>query len=118
MSKVTRKHAFRTRAIHAGARIDPTTHSSAPPIDMSSTFLLDADYVDQGFAAESQSGQNAPYIYARWANPTARMLEARVASLENTEDALTFATGMAAATGLLLHLLHACLLYTSPSPRD
>ena len=107
MSKVTRTHGFRTRAIHAGARIDPTTHSSAPPIDMSSTFLLDADYVDRGFEAEGQGGNDAPFIYARWGNPTARMLEARVASLENTEDALSFASGMAAATGLLLHLLHA-----------
>jgi cystathionine beta-lyase/cystathionine gamma-synthase len=48
-----------------------------------------------------------PFFYARWGSPTVRVLERQLADLDDGEDAVCFATGMAAISGLLLHLLRA-----------
>lgn len=99
---------MRTRAIHAGEVIDKDTGAASPNIIPSSTFVLTPEYVEMGFEADAETlGANMPYLYARWGNPTATQLETRIASLENGGAALTFSTGMAAATGLLLHKLRA-----------
>jgi methionine-gamma-lyase len=95
---------FRTRAVHAGEGPDPATRASAPNIVMSTTFVVE----DAGakFSAKAL-GEDAPFLYTRWANPTVRQLEVKLASLEGGEAAVAFGSGMAATTGLLLHLLSA-----------
>lgn len=93
---------FRTRAIHAGEPPDPTTHASAPNIVMSTTFVVED--ADVKFSANALD-DDAPYIYTRWANPTVRRLEAKLADLEGGEAAVAFASGMAATTALLLQNL-------------
>lgn len=103
----THKHGIRTRAIHAGEKIDPTSGAAAPNLVMSSTFVLSPDVAERGFGVSVESASDIPYLYARWGNPTARQLEEKIANLEGAEDCLTFGTGMAAATGLMLHLLQA-----------
>ncbi len=92
-----------TRAIHAGEDPDPTTGASAPALHMSSTFLTDAP---GGFSAHDADIENR-FIYSRWNNPTVSMLEQKIAALEGTESALCFASGMAAASGLMLTFLSA-----------
>jgi len=74
------------------------------PIVLSTTFRAHPDGV--GFSA-TDLGEEAPFFYARWSTPTVRTLERRLADLEGGEDALCFASGMAAISGLLLHLLQA-----------
>ena len=95
---------FRTRAIHSGEDPDPATHASAPNIVMSTTFVVHD--TDVKFSANALDDE-APYIYTRWANPTVRQLEAKLSDLEGGEAAVAFASGMAAATALLLHTLKA-----------
>ena len=43
--------------------------------------------------------------YGRYGNPSVRLVEEKVASLEGTEDAVAFASGMAAVTSTILALV-------------
>jgi methionine-gamma-lyase len=92
-----------TTAIHAGETPDPTTGASAPPIHMSSTFLSDDI---SGFSAHDLT-PDSPYTYARWANPTVAMLEAKIAAMQGTQDCLCAASGMAAAAAIFFTFLSA-----------
>ena len=87
----------RTLAIHAGEQPDPATGASSPNIVMSSTFIKEKP---EGFSAYELT-EDSPFVYTRWANPTVRMLEAKVAALEDAEAASAFASGMAAASAIL-----------------
>jgi cystathionine gamma-synthase len=78
------------QALGAG---DPTTKALVPPIHMSATYLRDAD-----------NGYSAGYIYGRTDNASVHQVEALLAALEGAEEAMTFASGMAAATAVLLAL--------------
>ncbi|HEY9595076.1 MAG TPA: PLP-dependent aspartate aminotransferase family protein [Spirochaetia bacterium] len=101
MTQIDKRLGFSTRAIHAGEEPDPATGASAPNIVMSTTFVVDAG---RPFSAEDFD-EDAPFIYTRWGNPTIAQLEAKLASLEGAEGCVAFASGMAAATGLLLQKL-------------
>lgn len=79
---------FATRAILAGQEPDPTTGAVSVPIYQTSTFLLD------------ELGTNKGYQYGRSHNPTRTALEKCLASLENGKHALTFASGLAAASAI------------------
>ncbi len=92
----------RTRAIHAGEGPDPVTKASAPNLVMSTTFVIED--AEAKFSATAMTSET-PFTYTRWLNPTVRQLEMKLASLENAEDCVAFASGMAAATTLLLNLL-------------
>ena len=92
---------IRTRAVHAGERVDPATGASAPNLVMSTTFAVDEP---AGFSIHGFEGKS-PYLYTRWGNPTVRMLEEKLAALEGAEDCVAFASGMAASSALLLALL-------------
>lgn len=87
----------RTAAIHIGETIDPSTRASAPNIVMSNSFVVDEP---SGFSIDA-FGEEKPYVYTRWDNPTNRMLEQKLAALENAEDCVSFATGMAATAAVL-----------------
>ena len=95
------RYGFSTRAIHAGEEPDPTSGASAPSIVMSTTFVTEAGL---SFSAED-FGEDTPYVYTRWGNPTIVQLERKLASLEGAEACIAFASGMAAVTGLLLQFL-------------
>jgi methionine-gamma-lyase len=92
-----------TKAVHAGEFPDPHTGASSPNLVMSTTFVVDAN---AGFSVEGL-GEDDPFIYTRWGNPTIRQLEEKLAVLEEAETAVAFASGMSAATALLLHTLKA-----------
>ncbi|MBN2191490.1 MAG: aminotransferase class I/II-fold pyridoxal phosphate-dependent enzyme [Polyangiaceae bacterium] len=98
------KYGAQTRAIHAGETPDPITHASAPSIAMSTTYVV-SDASAQ-FSANAL-GEEAPFVYCRWGNPTVRQLELKLADLEGAEAAVAFASGMAASTALFLHRLKA-----------
>jgi cystathionine gamma-synthase len=75
---------FATRAIHVGQDPDPQTGAVVVPIHQASTFVQDA------------VGQHRGYEYARTGNPTRDALQTCLASLENAEACVAFASGLAA----------------------
>ena len=95
------KYRTRTQAIHAGEYVDPATKASAPNITMSNSFVMSEA---SGFSIDA-FGDTKPYVYSRWDNPTVRMLEDKLATLENAEACSCFASGMAATSAILNTLL-------------
>jgi O-acetylhomoserine (thiol)-lyase len=90
----------RTRAIHAGARPDPTTGARAVPIYQTASFVFE----DAGDAADLFALQKYGNVYSRLGNPTVAALEERVASLEGGIGAVATASGQAAAMLLITSL--------------
>ncbi len=84
--------AFTTRAIHVGQEPDPATGAVVVPIYQTSTF------------AQEAPGKHSGYEYARTGNPTRTALQEVMASLEGTDGAVAFASGLA-ATDAVLRLL-------------
>jgi O-succinylhomoserine sulfhydrylase len=69
----------------------------------------EALYLNSGFVYDSPEQQSARmagdepgYIYSRYANPTVRMFEERLAQLEGAEDCRATASGMAAINTMLV----------------
>ncbi|MCD8043648.1 MAG: PLP-dependent aspartate aminotransferase family protein [Tannerellaceae bacterium] len=102
-NEILRNKGVQTQAIHGGEYPDPVTKASSPNLVMSTTFVTHAD---AGFSVEGM-GEDDPYLYSRWGNPTVQQLEEKLALLEGAETAVAFASGMGAITALLLHQLKA-----------
>ena len=94
-----------TRACHAGREDFAAQNVHAPPIDLSSTYPIH-DLGSAVAALDALAGGACPTdanpVYARLHNPTVRRFELALAELEATEDAVAFASGMAALTASLL----------------
>src|SRR5689334_15693564 len=69
-----------------------------PPIFQTSLFTF-SDYDDM---IASYRGEKVRPIYTRGLNPTVRMFEEKLAELEGAEDALGFASGMAAISSTIM----------------
>jgi len=102
MLKSDKNFGINTLSIHAGEGPDSRTGASAPNVVMSTTFVLDE--AGGSFSALSLTDE-APYVYTRFANPTADQLERKTAKMERGEAAVAYSTGMAATVSLWLHLL-------------
>lgn len=93
-----------TRAVHAGRAEFASLKVHAPPIDLSSTYPLpdleEAIAELDALAAGACSARNP--IYARLHNPTVARFEEALATLEHTDEAVAFASGMAALTATVL----------------
>jgi cystathionine gamma-lyase len=82
---------------------DPATGAILTPIVQSTTFVQASidQYLAKGFS------------YSRTCNPTVKVLEQKVAALENAEGAACFSTGMAATVTVFSAFLKAgdhCIL--------
>lgn len=86
------KSHFRTRAIHDGNTVDPSTGAVVPPIHFASTFRQPA------------AGEWGQYDYSRSGNPTRSNLQDTLTSLEGGCGSLAFSTGMAAIHGVTMLL--------------
>lgn len=86
---------FSTRAIHGGDEFGDQTGTVVVPIYQVSTYR------------QREPGKESEYVYSRTGNPTRTALERCLASLEEADHALAFASGMAAITTLLLSLVKA-----------
>ena len=87
---------FSTQAVHAGNDIPtPAGHPVSPSIHPAVTYTYDS--MDDLSAALHE---NAGYSYSRYGSPTIAALEQAVALLEGTEDAVAYASGMAALHGV------------------
>jgi len=98
-----RRWGPRTRAIHAGARPDPTTGARAVPIYQTAAFVFE----DTQDAADLFALQKYGNVYTRLANPTVAAFEERVASLEGGIGAVATSSGQAAETLLFTSLAQA-----------
>ena len=94
---------MRTRAIHAGARPDPTTGARAVPIYPTTSVVFE----DTEDAADLFALQKYGNIYSRLGNPTVAAFEERVASLEGGIGAVATSSGQAAETLLFTQLCDA-----------
>jgi methionine-gamma-lyase len=95
-----RASALATACVHAGDEPDPASRALDTPICMASAF----GFASADEAAGAFGGTNDAYIYGRWGNPTVEALEAKLAALEESEDACATASGMAAITGTVTTL--------------
>ena len=93
------KFGFSTQAVHAGENpFNGETGADgdvAVPIHLATTFA-------RKVVSEPTNG----WEYTRTSNPTRRALENKLAAIEGAEFAAAFGSGLAAATTLLLALLH------------
>ena len=86
------RYGFRTRAVHAGSRPDPTTGARAVPIYQTTSFVFE-DALDASTLFALQKFGN---IYTRIMNPTVASFEERVASLEGAIGGVATSSGQAA----------------------
>lgn len=95
-----------TLAVHAGRHDLTALGVHAAPIDLSSTSPL-PDVEAGGDAYEQLAGGGRPgegqsHVYQRLWNPTVARFEDALAELEHTDEAVAFASGMAAVSATLL----------------
>lgn len=106
-----------TAAVHAGERQPPPPRRPvAVPIHQTAPFVFDtAAELDRAFGPSPEPGQDGEHdaehgsehtaLYSRYGNPSVRVLEDKLAALEGAEDAVAFASGMAAISAVLSTLL-------------
>ena len=109
MSASERRHAFATRAVHAGLDPDPSYGSVIPAIHQTSTY------------AQRRPGEFVgDYDYARSANPTRAALERALGELEGGL-AVAFSSGLAAEHarhGLAYRVGVLLAVFDQPSPGE
>jgi cystathionine beta-lyase/cystathionine gamma-synthase len=90
-----------TRAVHAGEEQPLPRRPVVVPVYQTAPFLFsDAEELTAAFAGGDPTG-----LYSRYANPTVRVVEEKIAALEGSEDGVAFSSGMAAITATLSSLL-------------
>ena len=95
-----------TDAVHAGTPRARPDHALAPAVVQTATYT----FADSADLERFQAGDDVDperQEYGRYGNPTAREVEKRIAALDGAEDALLFASGMAAVTTSILALVKA-----------
>ncbi len=92
---------FSTRSVHAGESREKYADAITTPVVQSSVFVFD----DTSEMKEYVAGKKTRLEYGRYGNPTQRVAEEKLTALEEAEDALLFATGMAAVTTALFAFL-------------
>lgn len=80
---------FNTKVIHGGQNHDPSTGAVMPPIYQTSTY------------AQTSPGDHKGYEYSRTGNPTRTALENSLASIENGNYGLAFASGLASIDAIM-----------------
>ncbi|MGN1393933.1 MAG: O-acetylhomoserine aminocarboxypropyltransferase/cysteine synthase family protein [Succinivibrionaceae bacterium] len=89
-----------TIQVHGGYDTEPTTHAVVPPIYQTVAYEFD----DSQYAADLFNLERPGNIYTRLMNPTADVLEKRMAMLEGGIAAIATASGQAAITYALINL--------------
>ncbi len=93
-----------TLALHGGSfRADPATGATQVPIYQSTSFDLQSTERADRLVNFEEIG----FVYARTGNPTARVLEERLAAIEGGAAAVALASGQAAVALLVLTLVQA-----------
>lgn len=101
---MSKKHHLETRAVHAGREDLTDLGVHAVPIDLSTTYPArdmhaEAERLDLLTTGARDDGMP---VYGRVGNPTVNRFEEALASMESTETAVAFASGMAALSACVL----------------
>jgi cystathionine gamma-synthase len=99
----TQRLGISTLAVHAGESHLKPGNSITDPIFCASTYTFPdtqsvIDFIEQKLPREE---------YGRYGNPSEKIVERKLAALDGGEDALLYASGMAAIVGLLMTKLNA-----------
>jgi methionine-gamma-lyase len=90
---------FQTRSVHVGNGIDAETRAIRRPITMANSYALPYDPSDLNWSSAEGS------IYTRNGGANQRYLQEKLASLEEGEDCVVLATGVAALSGVFFAFL-------------
>lgn len=93
--------SFSTLTVHAGEDLTENHGAVSVPIYNTSVFA----FSDADTGAAIHNHQKDGYFYGRLGNPTQTALEKAMRELEKGEDALAFASGMAAVSAAVLTLV-------------
>lgn len=91
-----------TTAVHGGEDRNKPMHSLTTPVLFSSAFPFTDNQELHDFF---QGRIERPNEYARYGHPTLRSAERKLAAIEESEDALLCATGMAAVTSCIMGIM-------------
>ncbi len=91
---------FATRAVHVGNEVDKDSGAIKRPITMANSYALPYDPSDMNW---SDAGAN---LYTRNGGTNQKYLQERIASLEDGEDCVVLASGVAALSGLFFAMLN------------
>ncbi len=94
---------FSTLSVHGGEARQKPGDSITDPIFCASTYT----FADTQSVIDYIEEQQPREEYGRYGNPGERVAERKLAALEGAEEALLFASGMAAIVGLLMSKLNA-----------
>ena len=90
---------FQTRAVHVGNDIDKETNAIKRPITMGNSYKLPYDPSNLNWSSADAN------LYTRNGGSNQQYLQERIRSLENGEDCIVLASGVAALSGLFFALL-------------
>src|SRR3972149_5450100 len=93
---------FSTLSVHGGEARQKPGDSITDPIFCASTFTFADTQSVIDYIEEKQPREE----YGRYGNPGERVAERKLAALEGAEEAVLFASGMAAIVGLLMSKLN------------
>jgi O-acetylhomoserine (thiol)-lyase len=103
MTKIDRRLAAETLALHGGQEPDPTTGARAVPIYQTTSYQFQNTEHAANLFALKEFGN----IYTRIMNPTTDVLEKRITSLDGGVGALAVSSGQAATTLAILNIAQA-----------
>src|SRR5512134_3333124 len=98
-----RQLGLSTVAVHAGEDRQKAVNALTDPIVCTSTYSFANTQAVIDFIEQKQDREE----YGRYSNPNEKVVERKLAALEGGEEAILFATGMAAIVGLLMAKLNA-----------
>jgi len=90
-----------TRAVHAGEPREKYADSLTTPIIQTSTFTFKNTKDIEEYTKHGKKR----FEYGRYGNPTATIVQDRIADLEGAEDCVIFSSGMSAITTTILSLV-------------
>ncbi|WP_196600465.1 trans-sulfuration enzyme family protein [Pectinatus frisingensis] len=94
-----KEYGFQTRAVHTGNDVDGETGAIKRPITVGNSYELPYDPSDLNWSSAGKS------LYTRNGGSNQKYLQEKLASLENGEDCVVLASGVAALSGLFFALL-------------
>jgi cystathionine gamma-synthase len=99
-----RSFANSTEVVHAGSPTSRANHALTSGIVQTATYTFEnTETLERYMRGEDPDGEREEY--GRYGNPTVRELEVRLGKLERAEDAVAFASGMAAVTTAIFALV-------------
>ena len=97
-----------TKVVHAGEPRRKPHGAITTPIIQSSTYtFVDSNEIFEYMQSKVDGGRPSRDEYGRYGNPTQRVVEEKLASIEGGDRALLFPSGMCAISTTMLALLSA-----------